>query len=375
MRFTKKEQKKKEKQLDLFINQLIIHIENIPKEKAKRDKWQRVLKKLVKNETKQLLGISNPKLESLILDNFMDVADCFFMEAKIFDHSLNIMPIMQAMRNVWIMNLIQVIANKPVEYTPAIFAYSMLYPYTDNFLDDKNIKAQDKTAFNVRLGKRLKGEPLKPSNDHEKKVFSLVEMIEKQYQRDHYPCVYKSLLCIHNGQCNSLDQQMDFYKEEEKNVLCISAEKGGASVLADGYLVCGDMTEKLSDFTFGFGYILQLIDDLQDVTEDTQNNSMTTFVKTKKGVDFDYMTEKLITFTITALNFETNESPYINEVKKLILDHSFLLIVDAIAQNKACFTKQFLKKIDGYSPIRINYLNKVKRKLKRKTRNMQWDEA
>ena len=44
----------------------------------------------------------------------------------------------QAMRNVWIMNISQVLLNVEVKFTNAIFAYSMLYPYTDNILDDKN---------------------------------------------------------------------------------------------------------------------------------------------------------------------------------------------------------------------------------------------
>ena len=57
----------------------------------------------------------------------------------------------------------------------------------------------------------------------------------------------------------------------------ISVEKGGTSVLADAYLVCGNLDTELSDLMFGFGFVLQLIDDLQDAKEDCNNNHMTVF--------------------------------------------------------------------------------------------------
>lgn len=74
-------------------------------------------------------------------------------------------------------------------------------------------------------------------------------------------------------------------------------EKGGTSVIADGYLVHGVMTEEEALFAFGFGVVcdflptifcyltllfmfnkcLQLVDDLQDTLKDTEVNHQTLF--------------------------------------------------------------------------------------------------
>ena len=54
-------------------------------------------------------------------------------DARKFDDDLPIGDIMQAMRNVWISNALQLLFGKEVYYSKANFAYSMLYPYTDNY--------------------------------------------------------------------------------------------------------------------------------------------------------------------------------------------------------------------------------------------------
>jgi hypothetical protein len=51
--------------------------------------------------------------------------------------------------------------------TPAIFTYSMLYPYTDNYLDNPATSRERKLGFSARFGQRLAGEAVAPVNDHE----------------------------------------------------------------------------------------------------------------------------------------------------------------------------------------------------------------
>lgn len=70
-----------------------------------------------------------------------------------FDDDLPIGDIMQAMRNVWISNALQLLFGKEIYYSKANFAYSMLYPYTDNYLDNTNIDKNDKILFNNWLEK------------------------------------------------------------------------------------------------------------------------------------------------------------------------------------------------------------------------------
>ena len=54
----------------------------------------------------------------------------------------------------------------------------------------------------------------------------------------------------------------------EAEIRRISIYKGGASVLADGYLMDGELTEKEAFFCVAYGFLLQVADDIQDMEED-----------------------------------------------------------------------------------------------------------
>lgn len=370
--YTNEERQAKQKQLDICIDNLFSQIKYMPVEEEKRAAWTSTLKETLKREAKQNLDIKNKELESIIIDGFMDVAEEFISSVRKFDNSIKMMDIMQAMRNVWIMNLIQVIANKKVEHTSSIFAYSMLYPYTDNYLDDISITNSEKQQFNARLKRRIEGEDIRPKNTHEEKIYKLLKMIETQYSRDVYPGVFESILSIHVGQCKSLAQQCSLTSPYENDVLSISAEKGGASVLADAYLVCGQLDEKLADLMFGFGFVLQLIDDLQDAKEDLANKSMTVFSQTLKGFELDAVTNKLISFTIKAMNFERySESVYVVDIKELILSNTLIMIFEAIWRNKEFYSKRYIKDIQKYSPISFKYLKKTNKKVKKEMKKIK----
>src|SRR5690606_36740899 len=108
----------------------------------------------------------------------------FYDRAREFGPELKPDDIYQGMRNVWIMNGIQLMLNIPVEITPSIFAYSMIYPYSDNLLDDPAITAREKQAFSDRFNRRLHGQIVAPRGQFETQLLRLVEMFEQQFDRD-----------------------------------------------------------------------------------------------------------------------------------------------------------------------------------------------
>ena len=67
----------------------------------------------------------------------------------------------------------------------------------------------------------------------------------------------------------------------------LSFEKGGASVLADGYLAAGTLSREEVQFIFRWGALLQLVDDLQDIRQDGGEHSLTIF--TQVAGAFDWM--------------------------------------------------------------------------------------
>ena len=87
---------------------------------------------------------------NLLVDGFPKLARALAEQARRFDPALSAADIFQASRNVWTAAGLQVLLGQRLELTPAIFAYSMLYPYTDNLLDDpqnfSSISGISKTA-------------------------------------------------------------------------------------------------------------------------------------------------------------------------------------------------------------------------------------
>ena len=175
-------------------------------------------------------------LEIILSEQFKGVSKDFFYKARAFGPELTPENIYQGLRNVWIMNGLQLMMKLPVEITPSVFAYSMIYPYSDNLLDDPNISGKEKQEFSVRFNQRLHGEYILPLNHTETQLFKLVGMFEDQYNRIDFPEVYESLYAIQKGQTDSL-KLLKSDELTENEIRCVCFEKGGASVLADGYLV------------------------------------------------------------------------------------------------------------------------------------------
>jgi hypothetical protein len=216
------------------------------------------------------------QLAIILSDDFKNVSKDFFYKARKFGPELSPDSIYQGMRNVWIMNGLQLMMGIPVEITPSVFAYSMIYPYSDNLLDELSITEKEKQEFSRRFNQRLHGEYVVPYNHTELQLFRLVSMFEDQFPRMEFPEVYESLYAIQQGQTRSLNL-INCNGLEESVVREICFEKGGASVLADGYLVAGRLSPEQEQALFGYGIYLQLLDDIQDVKEDAEAHTKTLF--------------------------------------------------------------------------------------------------
>lgn len=182
--------------------------------------------------------------------------------------------IYQALRNVWVMNSLQVYLQVPIRLTDPVFGYSMLYPLTDNYLDDPTIPKHEKKSFNKRFYQKIKFDIDEPANDSESLIFSMIDLIANDFDRSTYPKVYDSLLAILDGQNKSLDQQ-GLSSLYDQDILSYTFYKGGSSVLADAYLVKGSLSLEEEMFAYGYGVILQIADDMQDICDDMKNAHMT----------------------------------------------------------------------------------------------------
>ncbi len=365
-KYSKHQKLIKEKELSISIDNFLNSIYTYPQKIEDQEAWHNEITKSLRKAGISYLEIGDSVLADKLFKDFLNVTHLFIKEAKNFDSSICLEDIMQAMRNIWIMNSIQILLDTEVILSPSIFAYSMLYPYTDNYLDNPELSTKDKMSIFKRFGYRLEGKYIVSNNNYEESIYKLVEMIEEQYPRDKYQKVYENLLCIHNAQINSLLQQQNIDSPYETDILGISLEKGGTSVLTDAYLVNGNIDAKNADFIFGFGVILQLIDDLQDVKDDLKNNHMTVFSQTARISKLDTITYKLIKFVTKIFKESSHYSSKESlELLDIMRSNCIFLILESISKNTNLYSKGFINTMEIYSPYRFLYLTRLFKKLKK----------
>lgn len=367
-----KEKIKREKAMNQFIKDLFSHLKQCPQNKDLQTAWKNSLSTRIRDFGEQS-GVTEDVIDQDFVEALPTITNRFIADAKVLNVEMKLENMLQALRNVWIMNLLQVLFAVKVEYTPAIFAYSMLYPYTDNYLDDPEVSFEDKQEVSKRFRYRLEGRQIEANNDYEAALFNFVGIIESQYRRADFKELYASLLAIHDAQCNSLMQHDGMSSPYEKDVLGISAKKGGASVLADAYLVKGKLSAAQVDFAFAYGVLLQLCDDLQDAKEDLENNQMTIFSVTLEKWPLDKLTNALFDFSNTIMTdaFEQLDHDKSRKMKSFLQKNLTLLIFEAISQNQDFYSKEYIQAIEKYLPFRMTYTRKLYKKLKKKYVNFK----
>lgn len=305
------------------------------------------------------LDFTDNQLQVMLSDDLKEVTQQFVRKAKWFDSTLTFHDIFQACRNMWIMNGLQILLGLPVRQTPSMFAYSLLYPYTDNMIDNPTISSTDKLIFSNNFYLRLAGHKSAPNNTAEKTIFSLVAMIEEEYPRSAYPEVYLSLLAIHEAQTRSVQLIHSGNKLSEMETLQICIAKGGASVLADGYLVAGKLTKDQEYFLFGYGAYLQLLDDIQDVEEDKSDGLQTIFSKSNEHLDAKL--NKTYWFGDRVMqSLQLFGGQQLNVFQSLMRKSLDLFIIEAIAQNPDFYSKWYVSEIENHSPFSFSYIQKQK---------------
>lgn len=208
-----------------------------------------------------------------------------------YDPGIGLEELFKAGRTVWFMIAFQMQLNMPLVLTDCMFGYNMLYPYTDDLVDSNETSKQAKKDFAKIFHERLlHGESnydpqahfdgtqsdvnqlnlpdsLKPHASRVVKIFDMVKFIENDWQRGGaYNGVFMGLATIHESQMKSTLQHAkvdEGYAPTMTLLEQISAEKGGASLVAAGFLIEGRLTRTRMAYLEYLGFGLQLLDDLQ----------------------------------------------------------------------------------------------------------------
>lgn len=364
VRYTRGEQRMHEKAYDKGLRAVQREARRVPRNAAERLLMQRRIVALFPRFASVALGLDGDET-GLITDHFLPMGTELARWTRRFDAGLSNADTIQACRNAWTCCGLQALLGKPMELTPSILAYSLLYPYSDNYLDHPGLSTTDKLEFSERFRRRLCGDRIAPVSPHEAAVWTMVQLIEEQYPRLEYPQVYDCLLAIHraqelsiaqlkvshtinNSQANSLDNS---------ELLRISCAKGGTSVLADACLTQPILNPDEVRLSFEWGVLLQLGDDLQDVREDLRSGSITLFTRTiAQGKPLDSLILQLLHLS-DRIAGRMDRMPHGAPAIKSLLRMSWRsLILMAVADVQGYCSPAFLAALEPCSSFRFGFL-------------------
>jgi hypothetical protein len=328
-----------------------------PRMPARRELWHQQLLDELRQLATGCFGLPETGVNRLFTRAALEASRQFIHDARTFDPRLSDENLFQAMRNLWIIHMVQLLFESEIALSPPAFAYSMLYPLTDNYLDELKVLGRSKARFGVWLDHRLSGACREALDARGEQIGRMVALIESSYARNEYEEVYLSLRAIHRAQMESLEQQRPDPITDEQRVLQITFRKGGTSVLADAYLVKGRLSEEEAAFMFGYGVVLQLMDDLQDFQPDLANGHMTIFTRRAAMGALDEDTSRLWSFLRTVLWHSRGfAAPRFEPLKSLIQESCKLMILQAVAQNHKFYTSRFVEEMEACSPVCFSFL-------------------
>ncbi len=363
--YAPREQAALEGQLQRLVEAVLAVTKNPPHTSAEREATQARLGRQAGDLLRAVLGPG--LLEALPTARFSEAVAEFVRLARAFDPALSLDDIFQAGRNAWTMNGLQWLMGLPVAVTPAVVAYSLLYPYTDNLLDDPALSRESKAHFNARFRRRLAGEAVTPASGHEQKIFDLVGLIEGQFARPAFPQVFDSLLAIHQAQGQSLKLMRPGAAPYELDVLGVNFAKGGASVLADGYLVAGTLSRTQAEFLYGYGAFVQLVDDLEDVPSDFAAGRLSFYSLAAGRWPLDRLADRTFHFGRQVLAHLADLNPSLPApVQTLIRTGANLLLVDIVNQTGRYYSRGYLRTLEAHAPFRFAVLNRQRRRLQQR---------
>jgi hypothetical protein len=344
-----------------LIDDLAAEIEQVPEGDSERRAWRDAIRERLQQFGHERLAWPEGYRRLLLGDAFYESSIAFAREARAFNPRFTFEQLGQAVRNVWIGNSLQMLLDQPVKLRPGLSAYSMLYPVTDNWLDDPDVSSGLKRSFNERLGQRLAGLPVRADDERDTAVCRLVERIEQEFRRDDCPCVYASLLAIHDSQMRSLDQHggTDL---TDADLLSISFGKGGSSVSTDLHLVtrCAEPAEER--FAFGYGVFLQLLDDLQDVEVDRAAGHETLFTRAARQGPLDELTARLARFIDAVLADKHFDGPEFADRIDLIRRNCRALLVGSVAEHPRRFSRRFRRHLERQWPLSFRAQPRLRRR-------------
>ena len=355
------QKKENEALIEEFSARMQKKAEQRPEGKEGLKQWEQEMEQELKCFLKKekMLSLSE-WINPVLFHEFEKETKHFIDRVRGFDADLNAGQIWQAMRNYFIYAMIVEMQGERQNAANPILAYSLLYPYTDNYIDDKTTTKEEKERYNRMIARKLKGEPVLAQSALEEKTCRLLDMIGDAYEGEAKKKVIGTLLQLLEAQNYSIRQQKAGISEDE--ILGISIWKGSTSVLADYLFATQDWREKEEGFYLRFGFLLQLVDDLQDMEEDKKEGSHTLMIKAAEQKRLEGQVNRLLWFIWdTVRAFEPrNPGP-----KGFVLKNCVEITLLSVAMSAQHFLKEYIKALEPYLPLSVEFIKKMKKQQKK----------
>lgn len=358
-RFSRREQRRREQAYDEGLRRVEHEARTAVRRPGQRSRSRQRIVETFPPFAAVALGLDAQAIE-LLTGTFLPVGTGLAHWARKFDPNLKVSDLVQACRNMWTACGLQALLGRPMRLTPSLVAYSLLYPYSDNFLDQPSLTTAGKLSFSNRFRMRLSGIKLAAHDRHEASVWSMVQLIEDQYSRATYPQVFDALLAIHRAQEQSLAQLRNGHgwnsAAGDQELLRISCAKGGTSVLADAFLAQPWPAQEEIRFAFEWGVLLQLGDDLQDIEEDFRRGSTSLFTRAvETGKPLDGLVMQLLNLSqyVADQMDHLHGSPMLKHLLRMSWRS---LILTAVARSQQYFSPMFIAALEPHSMFCFDFL-------------------
>lgn len=325
----------------------------------KKHKWKQKTQNLLMDVlyTETIIGL-HTTLDNSTIDAVQEELKNFLRHVREFAPELTMEEIGQAARNYIVYVMFNELNKGSSGFNSAGFGYSMLYPFTDNYIDNKNYTNKEKADYNQLIRDKIEGKEVHPKSLHQIKTCHLLQAIEEQYPRDKDSSIFTLLLMILEAQENSMQQQQKGFLLSAEERMDISIYKGSISVLIDRFFVNKEITDADLIFYLGFGFFLQLADDLQDIKEDSEQGNQTIFTLDLHTEYEEQLVNKLLQFIHQLMNDYKSEN---DAFKDFILSNCYQLIYTSVVGSNEFFSKEYLSELENYLPVTYAYLEKMKK--------------
>ncbi len=339
---------------ELYIDRMMKDVQAKRKQftKAKKKYWMQQMQQMMHRaiQEENIIGIRNCMPEAKIDAMQAELME-FLRQVRTFAPEISLEDIGQAIRNYIVFIMFKEIHQAPAGFSNAAFGYSMLYPFTDNYIDG-TVSVQEKQQYNIMIRNQIKQNPIKTTTLHEKKTCQLLDMIEAEFPVADDTSMEMLLEMMLDAQVDSLKQQSSEYALSYEDRLDISICKGGLSVFIDRLLIKHPIAAEDLDFYLGFGLYLQLADDLQDIEEDYTNGSQTIFTCNLQQEAVEKTINQLLQFVTNLVNHFSFTS---KELQEFVLYASQQLIFTSVVRSRKYVSEAFLCKIEQYLPVTMQY--------------------